>query len=81
MFFLVMMVIFLLLILITGFAALEIKDLLGAVIVFSAFSFLAVMLYLILGSPDVAFTEAVIGVISSIFFIFAIKRLDRWCEK
>jgi multicomponent Na+:H+ antiporter subunit B len=41
---------------------------------------LAVMLYLILGSPDVAFTEAVIGVISSIFFIFAIKRLDRWCD-
>jgi multicomponent Na+:H+ antiporter subunit B len=80
MFFLSLMVVFLLLIIIAGLAALETKDLLGAVIIFSSFSFLAVMLYLLLGSPDVAFTEAVIGVISSIFFIFAIKRLDRWCD-
>lgn len=80
MFFLILMVIFLILMIFTGLAALETEDLLGAVIIFSAFSFLAVMLYLILGSPDVAFTEAVIGVISSIFFIFAIRRLNRWCD-
>ncbi len=80
MFILSLMVFFLVLIIITGIAALEIQDLLGAVIAFSAFSFLAVVLYLILGSPDVAFTEAAIGVVSAIFFIFAIKKLDRWCE-
>ena len=80
MLFLVLMVVFLILMIFTGLSALETEDLLGAVIIFGAFSFLAVMLYLILGSPDVAFTEAVIGVISSIFFIFAIRRLNRWCD-
>lgn len=80
MFFLSLMVVFLILIIVASVVCLEIPDLLGAVIVFSSFSFLAVTLYLLLGSPDVAFTEAVIGVISSIFFIFAIKRLDRWCD-
>ncbi len=81
MYFLFLVVLFLVLIIITGIAALEAKELLGAVIIFSAFSFMAVMLYLLLGSPDVGFTEAVIGVISSIFFIFAIKQIDRWCDR
>ncbi len=78
---LVLIVVLLILIIAVGFAALEIKDLLGSVVVYSAFSFLAVVLYLILGSPDVGFTEAIIGVISSVFFIFALKEMDRWCEK
>ncbi|NCC81769.1 MAG: DUF4040 domain-containing protein [Clostridia bacterium] len=81
MFILIMMVVFLILIIGVGLAALEIKDLLGAVVAYSAFSYLAVALYLILGSPDVGFTEAVIGVISSVFFIFAIKEMNRWCAK
>lgn len=81
MFFLSLVVLFLILIIATGIVALETEDLLGAVIVFSAFSYMAVMLYLLLGSPDVGFTEAVIGVISSIFFIFAIKKVDRWCDR
>lgn len=81
MYFLSLVVLFLVLIIVTAIAALEVKDLLGAVIIFSAFSYLAVMLYLLLGSPDVGFTEAVIGVISSIFFIFAIKKIDGWCDR
>lgn len=78
---LVLVVVFLILVIGVGLAALEIKDLLGSIVVYSAFSYLAVILYLILGSPDVGFTEAVIGVISSVFFIFALKEMDRWVEK
>ena len=51
-----------------------------AVIFYSAFSFCAVLLYLMMGSPDVAFTEAVIGTISTIFFVASLKKIDRWCK-
>lgn len=56
------------------------KDILSAAIIYSAFSFCAVLLYLMMGSPDVAFTEAVIGTISTIFFVASLKKIDRWCE-
>ena len=51
-----------------------------AAIIYSAFSFCAVLLYLMMGSPDVAFTEAVIGTISTIFFVASLKKIDRWCK-
>lgn len=51
------------------------KDILSAAIIYSAFSFCAVLLYLMMGSPDVAFTEAVIGTISTIFFVASLKKL------
>jgi len=72
--------ILLLLLIGTGITALYVKDLLAAIILFSAFSFFAMLLYLVLGAPDVAFTEAVIGVASTIFFIAALKQLVRWCK-
>lgn len=56
------------------------KDLLASVVIYCAFSFLAVLVYLMMGSPDVAFTEAVIGTISTIFFVAALKKIDRWCD-
>lgn len=56
------------------------KDILSAAIIYSAFSFCAVLLYLMMGSPDVAFTEAVIGTISTIFFVASLKKIDRWCK-
>ena len=56
------------------------RDLLAAVVVYCAFSFVAVLVYLMMGSPDVAFTEAVIGTISTIFFVAALKKIDRWCK-
>lgn len=56
------------------------KDLLAAAVIYSAFSFCAVLLYLMMGAPDVAFTEAVIGVISTIYFVAALKKLNRWCK-
>ena len=38
------------------------------------------LLYLMMGSPDVAFTEAVIGTISTIFFVASLRKIDRWCK-
>ena len=56
------------------------KDILASTIIYSAFSFCAVLTYFMFGSPDVAFTEAVIGTMSTIFFIAALKKVDRWCK-
>jgi multicomponent Na+:H+ antiporter subunit B len=57
------------------------RDLFACTIMFSAFSFCAVVTYLIFGSPDVAFTEAVIGTMSTVFFAVALKKVDRYCRK
>ena len=57
------------------------RDLLAAVVMFSAFSFLAVLGYFMMGAPDVAFTEAVIGTVSTIFLVAALRKIDRWCKK
>ena len=56
------------------------KNILSASIIYCAFSFCAVMLYLMMGSPDVAFTEAVIGTVSTIFFVTCLRKIDRWCK-
>ena len=54
------------------------KDILCAAVIYSEFSFCAVLLYLMMGAPDVAFTEAVIGTISTIYFVVSLKKIDRW---
>ena len=56
------------------------KDLVSVVVVYCAFSFATMFLYIIMGAPDVAFTEAVIGVISTIYFIMTLKSIDRRCK-
>ena len=56
------------------------KDLLAVTIIYCAFSFGAMMLYIIVGAADVAFTEAVIGVVSTVYFIIAIKSISRRCK-
>ena len=56
------------------------KDLIVAVVIYCAFSFLTMFLYIVMGAPDVAFTEAVIGVISTIFFLMILKKIDRRCK-
>jgi multicomponent Na+:H+ antiporter subunit B len=53
------------------------KDLMVAVVVYCAFSFITMFLYIIMGAPDVAFTEAVIGVISTVFFIIILRSVRR----
>lgn len=56
------------------------KDLLAMTIIYCAFSFGAMILYILVGAADVAFTEAVIGVISTVYFIIAIKSISRRCK-
>ena len=56
------------------------KDLVSVVVVYCAFSFVTMFLYIIMGAPDVALTEAVIGVISTIYFIMTLKSIDRRCK-
>lgn len=77
---LLLIAIILIIMIITSFLALFLKDLLAAIILFSAFSYFAVLIYLAFGSPDVAFTEAVIGVISTTFFITTLRKLKRGCS-
>lgn len=53
--------------------ALQIRDLLAAVVTLGVFSFLMALLYAALGAVDVAFNEAVIGAgLSGIFFVVTI---------
>lgn len=56
------------------------QDLLACAVVYCAFSFCTMFLYIIMGAPDVAFTEAVIGVVSTIYFVIAIGTTDRRCR-
>lgn len=53
------------------------KDLMTAAIIYCVFSFATMTLYILMGAPDVAFTEAVIGVISTVFFIVILKNVSR----
>jgi len=56
------------------------KDLMVVVVTYCAFSFITMFLYIVMGAPDVAFTEAVIGVISTIYFIMTLRNIDRRCK-
>lgn len=70
--------IILILVIVSGIAALGIKDLLGAAILFSAFSFLMCLLWAIMGAVDVAFTEASVGAgVSTVLVVAAIFRTTR----
>jgi uncharacterized MnhB-related membrane protein len=70
--------IFLAFIIIVAIAALRVRDLVAAVILFGAFSFCSAVLFAVMGAVDVAFTEAVIGAaISTVFFMAAISRTQR----
>ena len=42
------------------------KDLMAVVVTYCAFSFITMFLYIVMGAPDEAFTEAVIGDISTL---------------
>ena len=58
--------------------ALTVKDLLSAVILFGAYSFMMCLLWAIMGAVDVAFTEASVGAgISTVLFVAAIFRTSR----
>jgi len=69
---------FLALVVVCAVAAMVVRDLLAAVIIFGAFSFFSALYFATLGALDVAFTEAAVGaVITTIFFVTAIFRTMR----
>ena len=69
----------LLLIVIIAIAAVMLKDLLSAVMLLSAYSFLMALVWVEMQSVDVAFTEAAVGAgATTAFFIAALSRTKRW---
>ncbi len=65
-------------VIICGIGAITIKDLLGASILFGAYSFMMCLLWAIMGAVDVAFTEASVGAgVSTVLFVVAVFRTSR----
>ncbi|MFC1513178.1 DUF4040 domain-containing protein [Thermodesulfobacteriota bacterium] len=63
---------------ICALAAISLKDLLSAAIVFGAYSFLMCLLWTEMGAVDVAFTEAAVGAgVSTVFFLAAVYHTSR----
>jgi len=66
------------LVMICGIGAIMVRDLLGAAILFGAYSFMMCLLQAIMGAVDVAFTEASVGAgVSAVFFVAAVFRTSR----
>jgi energy-converting hydrogenase B subunit D len=66
------------LVVICALAAINVRDLLGAAVIFGVYSFLMCLLWAEMGAVDVAFTEATVGAgVSTILFIAAIFRTTR----
>ena len=58
--------------------ALEVKDLLVAVVMMSVFSFVMALLFISMGAVDVGFTEAVVGAgVTGILFIVVVYQTTR----
>ncbi len=70
-------ILFLALMVVSGFIAITSRDLLAAVVTFGVFSFFTAILYALMGALDVAFIEAVVGVVTPVFFVSAIYRTSR----
>lgn len=61
-----------------GIGALAVRDLLGAAILFGAYSFMMCLLWVFMGAPDVALTEAAVGAgISTILYVAAVFHTKR----
>jgi len=68
----------LIMVVIAAVAAISVKDLLGAAVLFGAYSFMMCLLWAIMGAVDVAFTEASVGAgISTVLFVAAVFRTSR----
>lgn len=68
----------LIMVVIAAIGAITVKDLLGAAILFGAYSFMLCLLWAIMGAVDVAFTEASVGAgISTVLFVAAVFRTSR----
>lgn len=70
--------IILIIVVVLAVGALSVKDLLGAAILFGAYSFMMCLLWAIMGAVDVAFTEASVGAgVSTVLFVAAVFRTSR----
>jgi uncharacterized MnhB-related membrane protein len=70
------------LIVIIAIAAITLKDLLSAIMLLSAYSFLMALVWVEMHSVDVGFTEAAVGAgATTAFFIAALSRTTRWEKK
>lgn len=70
------------LILIIAVAAITVRDLLSAIMLLSAYSFLMALVWVEMHSVDVGFTEAAVGAgATTAFFIAALSRTTRWEKK
>ena len=68
----------LILVVVCAVGALAVKDLMGAAILFGAYSFLMCILWAVMGAVDVAFTEASVGAgVSTVFFVAAVFRTSQ----
>jgi energy-converting hydrogenase B subunit D len=71
-------VIILIIVIILAVGAISVRDLLGAAILFGAYSFMMCLLWAIMGAVDVAFTEASVGAgISTVLFVAAVFHTSR----
>ncbi len=65
-------------VIITAIATITIKDLLGASILFGAYSFMMCLLWAIMGAVDVSFTEASVGAgVSTVLFVATVFHTSR----
>ena len=63
---------------ISGVVAIEVKDLLVAVVMMSVYSFVMALLFISMGAVDVGFTEAVIGAgVTGILFVVVVYQTTR----
>lgn len=63
---------------VSAVVALEVRDLLVAVVMMTVFSFLMALLFVTMGAIDVGFTEAVIGAgVTGILFVLIVFQTSR----
>jgi multicomponent Na+:H+ antiporter subunit B len=65
------------LLLLSGVALARVRDLFTVMVILSLFSGLMAIMFALLGAPDVAFTEAVVGTgVSTLFLMALIRKVD-----
>jgi energy-converting hydrogenase B subunit D len=71
-------IIFFILLIITALLALNVRNLLIAVVTLTVFSFVSALLYVAMGAVDVGFTEAVVGAgVTGVLFVVLIFKTVR----
>lgn len=71
-------IIFFIVLIIMALIALNVRNLLVAVVMLTVFSFVSALLYVVMGAVDVGFTEAVVGGgVSGVLFIVLIFKTTR----